>query len=155
MSSSARRLWAVVAKELRHITRDVRIFLLVTLSPAFLLFVLAYIFAFDVGNVTQGWLDGDRTATARAYLAAITADGTCRMAETVTSYEDLERALLAGRVDIALIVPPGFERQLAHGFKGPATVQALADGTDAILAAQALGNLAARTTAFGAKNLSE
>ena len=57
MNFSVRRLLAVVFKELRHITRDVRIFFLVTLSPAFLLFVLAYIFAFDVGNVSLGWLD--------------------------------------------------------------------------------------------------
>ena len=60
MSFSVRRLLAVVFKELRHITRDVRIFFLVTLSPAFLLLVLAYIFAFDVSNVSLGWLDGDR-----------------------------------------------------------------------------------------------
>jgi ABC-2 type transport system permease protein len=153
MSLSPRRLLAVVAKELRHITHDARIFFLVTLSPAFLLFVLAYVFAFDVGNVNLGWLDGDRTATSRAYLAAITADGMFRVAENATSYEELETALLAGRVDIALIVPPGFERQLARGATDaagrPVMVQALADGTDAILAAQELGNLSARTAAFG------
>ena len=70
-----------IFKELRHITRDVRIFFLVTLSPAFLLFVLAYIFAFDMGNVSLGWLDGDRTPPHAVCLAAITADGTFRLAQ--------------------------------------------------------------------------
>ena len=155
MSFSPRRLLAVVFKELRHITRDVRIFFLVTLSPAFLLLILAYIFAFDVGNVSLGWLDGDRTETSRAYLAAITADGTFRLTDTATSYDDLEAALLAGRIDIALVVPPGLERSLARGAAaaagGPATILALADGSDAILAAQELGSLAASTAAFGAR----
>ena len=77
------------------------------------------------------------------------------MAEIATSYEDLEAALLAGRVDIALAVPPGLERSLAHGRTGApgssATVFALADGSDAILASQELGSLSARTSAFGAR----
>jgi len=153
MSFSPRRLLAVVAKELRHVTRDVRIFFLVTLSPAFLLVVLAYIFAFDVGNVSLGWLDGDRTATSRAYLAAITADGTFQLAETATRYEDLESAILAGRIDVALVVPPGFGRDLARGPSASDTpaVLALADGSDAIITSQVLGNLSARTAAFGAR----
>lgn len=39
MTSSLRRLTATVAKELRHITRDVRIVFPNTLSPAFLLLI--------------------------------------------------------------------------------------------------------------------
>ena len=42
-----RRTWAVAHKELRHIGRNRLTLFLVTLSPAMLLFLLAYIF----GNV--------------------------------------------------------------------------------------------------------
>jgi hypothetical protein len=48
MSFSLRRLSAITRKKLRHITRDFRIFFLVTLSPAFLLVILSYLFAFDL-----------------------------------------------------------------------------------------------------------
>lgn len=149
MALSIYRLLAITVKELRHITRDVRIFFLVTLSPAFLLLVLANIFALDAGNATVAWLDYDRTATSRAYRAAITADGTFRITEIVETYQAVETALAQGRVDVALIIPAGFEADLLRGVR-PAVLQATADGTDAIIASQFLGNLSTRTAAFGA-----
>lgn len=155
MSVSWRRLSAVVVKELRHITRDVRIFFLVTLSPAFLLLVLAYIFAFDLGNIGLVWLDGDRTATSRALLAEVTSDGTFRLVQTVSGQAAAEDALLSGQADVALIVPPGFERDLARAAVSASdravTLQALADGTDAITTSRVLGSLSARLAAFGAR----
>ncbi len=148
MAFSLRRLLAITVKELRHITRDVRIFFLVTLSPAFLLLVLANIFALDANNATVAWLDYDRTPSSRAYRAAITADSTFRILEFVEDYAAMETALQQGRVDLALVIPAGFEADLSRGVR-PAVVQAVADGTDAIVASQFLGNLSARTTAFG------
>lgn len=146
---SLRRLLAITAKELRHITRDVRIFFLVALSPAVLLLVLAYIFAFDAGNVRLAWLDEDRSATSRAYLAHLTSDGDFVMARAAAGLADVEAALLAGQVEVAVIVPPGFEADLLAGRS--VKVQAVADGTDAVTIARALGNLASRTAAFGAR----
>lgn len=146
-----RRFLAVTIKELRHITRDVRIFFLVTISPAFLLLILAYIFAFDVDNVKVGWLDEDRTATSRGFLAAITADGTFQLRESATTRTALEAGLLTGRLEIAVIVPAGFERALARTAGAPPAVLVLADGTDAIAASQVLGSLSARVAAFGAQ----
>ncbi len=146
-----RRFWAVVTKELRHITRDARIFFLVTISPAFLLLILAYIFAFDVDHVSVGWLDEDRTATSRGLLAAITADSAFQLTETATGRAALEAALLAGRLDIAVIVPAGFERAVAQQAEAAATIQLLADGADAISASQVLGSLTARLKAFGTR----
>ncbi len=148
MAFSISRLLAITRKELRHITRDVRIFFLVTLSPAFLLLVLANIFALDANNATVAWLDFDRTPTSRAYRAAITADGTFRIVEVAENYAEVEAALRQGRVDLAVIIPAGFESDLLRGIR-PAVVQAVADGVDAIVASQFLGNLSARTTAFG------
>jgi hypothetical protein len=45
---SPARLSAITRKELRHITRDARIFFSVTLSPAFIIFVLSYVFSVDI-----------------------------------------------------------------------------------------------------------
>lgn len=150
MGFSLPRTLAVIAKELRHITRDLRIFLLVTVSPAFLLLVLAYIFAFDVNNVSLAWLDHDRTAASRALLAALTADGTFRVNENARSYDDVEAALMSGRAEVAVAVPSGFEKDLLRFPQQRAQVQVLADGTDAISTGQVLGNLSARVAAFGA-----
>ncbi len=153
---SARRLSAIAFKELRHITRDFRIFFLVTLSPAFLLVVLAYLFAFDVSHVRVAWLDSDRTAASRALLAAVTADGTYILVEMPTSEQNVEDILLRGHADVALIVPNGFEADLERwqtrqGGDRPARVLVVADGTDAISASQALSGLVARAASAGAR----
>ena len=58
---SLRRLAAIVRKELLHIVRDPRNLFLVTVSPAFLLFLLSYIFSFEVSQLNLAVLDLDRT----------------------------------------------------------------------------------------------
>jgi ABC-type multidrug transport system permease subunit len=149
MNFSIRRLLAITRKELRHITRDFRIFFLVTLSPAFLLIILAYLFAFDLGKISLAWYDGDHTASSRAYLAFITDDGKFGVVDTPVSHAQIERDLLTGQIDLAIFVPPGFEENLLAGRR--ADVEAIVDGADALSASQALSNLAARTAAYGSQ----
>ncbi|MGQ9553935.1 MAG: ABC transporter permease [Anaerolineae bacterium] len=146
---SLRRLAAITRKEVRHITRDFRIFFLVTLSPAFLLVVLSYLFAFDAGNTNLVWLDWDCSPASRAYLQAITSDGSFRLVQVVDDYDAVEAALQDGRADIAVVVPAGFEEELLAGRE--AAVQAVADGSDAIAAQIALGHLQGYTAAQAAK----
>ncbi len=146
---SVRRLWAITRKELRHITRDSRIFFLVTISPAFLLLILSYIFAFDVTEVGLLWLDRDRSAATREMLSVLTADGTFVVTAAPENYRELEDLLREGAGEAAVVLPPGFQADLLA--RRGASVQVVVDGTDAISASQALGNLAARLAAFGAR----
>lgn len=151
---SLARLSAITRKELRHITRDARIFFLVTLSPAFILLVLSYLFSFDIGTVRLAWLDQDRSALSRAYLAGLTADGSVA-ADAAAGPADAQQAIYAGAAEIAVTVPAGFEfhylrwRATFGRTSGP-QVLAVADGADALSATQALSNLGRQTAAFGA-----
>ncbi|MGE5602279.1 MAG: ABC transporter permease [Nitrososphaerales archaeon] len=153
---SPARLFAITRKELRHITRDARIFFLVTLSPAFILLVLSYLFSFDIGTVRLAWLDQDHSALSRTYLSTITADDSATVVEAPDSRSGLEHSLYAGTADIAVTVPAGFEanfqrwRATLARTQGP-EILAVADGTDAISASQALSNLAQQTAAFAAR----
>lgn len=144
--ASFRRLVAIARKEMRHITRDSGIFFLVTISPAFLLAILAYFFAFDLGRVNMAWMDDDNSQTSRALLAAITSDGVFRVTSLPGSYAQVERDLLSGRAEMAIVLQPGFESDLLAGRQ--ASVQVVADGSDAITTAQSLANLSARLSAF-------
>ncbi|HEX9118828.1 MAG TPA: ABC transporter permease [Anaerolineae bacterium] len=148
MGLSPRRLLAITAKELRHVSRDARLVLLVTLSPAFLLLILSYVFAFDAGRIGLALIDEDRSAASRAYLAAVTADGTFELRGQPAGDAEGEQMLLAGRADLLLVIPAGFQDDRLAG--RPARVQAVVDGTDAIFASQAIGKLSAATSAFGA-----
>jgi len=145
---SIRRTLAIVRKEFHHILRDPRTFFLVTVSPAFLLLTLSHIFAFDVEQSDLAVWDLDGTSLSRRYVAALSADGDFRPCYWVTSYAELDRLLLAGRVDGGLVIPPGFEEELQAG--RPVQVQAVMDGADPIAASQAAASLEQRTAAFAA-----
>ncbi len=152
---SPARISAITRKELRHITRDARIFFLVTLSPAFILLVLAYLFSFDVGTVRLAWLDEDHSPLSRSYLASITADRSFEVVAAPESRTGLDASLYGGEADIAVTIPAGFERAFDRWRAGLARVAgpqvlAVADGTDALSASQSLGNLARQSAAFGA-----
>jgi ABC-2 type transport system permease protein len=146
---SFRRMLAITRKEFQHILRDLRTVFLVTISPAFLLFTLSYIFAFDVQQVDLAVWDLDESSLSREYVAMLSADGDTRLDIRVSSYDELDQLLLSGRVNGALVIPPGFERDLQAGL--PVEVEGVIDGADPISANQSVTALAERTAAFGAR----
>lgn len=148
---SPRRTLAILRKEFRHIFRDLRLFFLVTVSPAFLLLLLANLFILDVQQIEVAVWDLDRSVLSRRMVAALTADGEFQVQAWVRSYSELEQLLRAGRVDCGLVIPNGFARQLEAG--GPASVEAVVDGSDSIAAVQAVSSLSQRVTVFASERM--
>jgi ABC-2 type transport system permease protein len=146
---SLRRTAAIVRKELLHIIRDPRNLFLVTVSPAFLLFLLSYIFSFEVNQANLAVLDLDQTPLSRQYLASLTDNGDLVLDYYVQSYEEIQPLLVAGKVDAGLVIPPGFADQV-HGGEA-AQVQAIIDGADPFAASQASNSLVARSSVFVAE----
>ena len=143
---SLRRAVAIVRKEILHIVRDPRNLFLVTLSPAFLLLLLSYIFSFDVGQFNIAVLDLDRTSLSRLYLDSLTADEDLILAYAVGSYEEIDPLLISGGIDAALVIPPGFANTVHSGQM--AQVQAIVDGTDPFAGTQIVSSLTARSGIF-------
>ena len=82
-----RRTWAVARKELRHIGRNRLTLFLVTISPAMLLFLLAYVFAFNVDTADLAVMDLSQSQASRSYIGAITAGAnSLRLAANVGDY---------------------------------------------------------------------
>lgn len=143
---TARRLFAIARKEYHHITRDARILFLVTIAPAFMLLTLAYIFSLDAEHFNLLILDRDNSSLSRQYIADLTSDRTFRIVGYADSYKDIDAWLQSGRAHLALIIPPGAGDSVQAGRS--ASVQAVVDGTDAIIASQLMGQLNARTNVF-------
>jgi len=146
---SIRRTLAITRKEFRHIFRDLRTFFLVAISPAFLLLLLSYIFAFDVERVDLTLLDLDQSPLSRRYVAALTADGDFYVRMRVASLDEVDRLLAAGEADAGLVIPPGFEADVQAGRS--AQVQVVLDGADPIAASQTAAALEQRTAAFAVR----
>lgn len=150
---SLRRFRAIFIKEYRHIMRDPRTLLLVTLAPGFLLLLLANIFRIDVQQTRFALWDMDRSPLSRRYVGALTADDTLIVAQSITSEARIDPLLKSGIVDFILIIPSGFGRELAAG--RPAKVQAVFDATDSISAPRKQTHLLTRSAAFSKQVLLE
>ena len=151
LSVSPRRLLVVARKEFYHITRDPRLLLLVTVAPAFLLVMLSYVFAWDVEHVKLGVQNLDHTQLSREFVSHITADGDFSVALWMEPRQDAAPLFAREVVDMVLVIPAGFSRDILDG--GPATVQCVVDGVDALGASRSLGLLQSRVAAFGEKVL--
>ncbi len=146
-----KRLFAISRKEFHHITRDLRTLLLVAVAPAFLLMLLAYVFAFDVDKFSVVVLDQDHTDISRRYIADLTSDGTFEVSAYLDNYDEIEQLMKAGQVKVAIVIPRGTADKLeAHR---PADVQAVIDGVDSITGQQAVSQLGLRSQRFSLKLL--
>jgi ABC-2 type transport system permease protein len=117
-----------VRKEGRHILRDRRTFFLVTISPVFLLLVMAYTFMVDIENVAVAVMDRDGTHLSRRYIAGLGGTGDVLVRYVADDYGDLERWLMTSEAKAAVVIPPGFEADLQAGRE--ASLQVLIEGTE-------------------------
>ncbi|MDD3828028.1 MAG: ABC transporter permease [Anaerolineae bacterium] len=143
---SLHRLLAIGRKELLHIIRDLRNLFLVTISPAFLLFLLAYIFSFEVTRLDLAVMDMDRSPLSRRYLESLSSSREVVLAYSVDSYEIAEELLVDGSANAVLVIPPGFGEAINRG--RPAPVQAVVDGADPLVGREVVNLLAAQSSAF-------
>jgi ABC-2 type transport system permease protein len=146
---SLRRLFAVARKESLHLRRDRRSLAMAFVYPAFMIAFFGYVITFDIREIPLAVADQDRTPRSRELVQAFEAAGYFRVAARLSQDRDLKPLLDRGAVRLALVIPPGFERDLAAG--RPAPVQALVDGSDANTAAIALNYADAIVTAFSAR----
>jgi ABC-2 type transport system permease protein len=133
---SAMRLGAVARKEWLQLRRDPRSMTLAFVLPVALLIFFGYAITWDVRDIRMAVLDRDGSARSRALVEAFAASGYFTITQHVASVAEAEALLSRGRVTAALVVPPGYARDLAAGRE--AAVQLLLDGSDANTATIAL-----------------
>ncbi len=143
---SLSRMATIMRKEILHIVRDPRNLFLVTLSPAFLLFLLSNVFSFGIDKFNLVVLDLDQTSLSRRYVATLTSDQDLDLAGVVNSYDEILPLLVSGQVDLALVIPPGFSATIYGG--RPVQIQAVIDGADPSTGSGAASTIQARSEVF-------
>jgi len=136
-------------KEAIQLRRDPRSLAMAFLYPALMIVFFGYVITFDIRDINLAVFDQDRTQRSRELVEAFEAAGYFRVTQRLTRYQEIQPLLDRGAVRIALVIPPGFQRDLSAG--RPAAVQALVDGADANTAAIALNYAGAITTAYSAR----
>lgn len=140
------KTFSVMRKEIRHILRDRTSFLLVTLSPVFLLLTMGLAFSIDIKNVAVAILDQDQSPLSRKYLARLSSTEALNISYRAENYDQIERWLKRNQIKAAVIIPPGFNNDLKAGHTAP--LQIIIDGTDPNTADHAIRHIALRTENF-------
>ena len=143
-----RRAAAIRAKEWAQIWLDPSTFGLVVLMPLILMFLFGSAVTLDVHGTRTGLIDLDRTSASRDLAATLSNNSYFRIAEQ-SSVAEAEPQLRSGALRGFVVIPDGFERDLASG-TAPA-VQLVTDGsqvnTAPLLAANLRGTLRSWTEA--------
>ncbi len=124
----------IVKKELIQTFRDRRMLMILLVAPVVQVTIFGYAVNLDLAAQPTVIADLDRTPTSREAARAIANDSSFRVVEHVETYEAAERAITAGDASLAVMIPKGFEEDVAHN---DAEISVVLDGSDANTAVRA------------------
>jgi len=145
-----RRLRTLMRREARATLRDPFTVTMLIAVPLGALLAFGYTLAVNVKDLALGVHDASGTAASRRLVAELAANGTFAPRRFATR-DRVERALVAGRISAAVIIPPDFDRELREQAAGgrPAEIQVLYDGGETVVAGNAEGFLQGIAAATG------
>jgi ABC-2 type transport system permease protein len=151
-----RRLRTLLLREVRATFRDAFTVSILLLTPLAALLTFGFVLSTEVQHLKLGVHDASGTAASRRLIADLGTTGTF-VPVPFARRERLERALVAGRVSVAIIIPPDFDRARGEMATGgaPPEVQAIYDGGEAALAGNAEAFLRGLVAATGARIVTE
>jgi ABC-2 type transport system permease protein len=135
---SWRRLRTLIVREVRATLRDRFTLITLVLVPIIALLAFSFVLSTSVKHLKLGVVDASASPASRRLVADLAANGTFDPIP-FTARGEIERALVAGEISAALVIPPDFERGLADrvgGAERPA-VQVLYDGGETVMAGNA------------------
>ena len=114
-----RALRVLLRKEFLQIFRDRTILGMLFLIPMVQLAVLSNAATFEVRSARVHLVDHDRTPTSRGLADRLAASGRFAIVESGRSMAEADEALLDRRVELIVVVPPSFERDLVRDRRAP------------------------------------
>jgi ABC-2 type transport system permease protein len=132
-----RRTAAVARKEWLHVIRDFRSLIMAILIPMMMLILFGFALTLDVDNIPMAVWDQSGTAQSREFISRFGGSRYFAIRMNVDNYDDLVRAIDAGRVMMGLVVPRDFAQRIDAGRDAP--VQLIVDGTDSNTATIGIG----------------
>jgi ABC-2 type transport system permease protein len=134
---SLRRLLAIARKEFLHIRRDPRSMGMAVAIPMLLILLFGYALTLDVDNVPIAVWDQSVSPESRELVSRFDGSRYFDVRLRAKGYPDIERAIEAGQVMAAVVIPRDFSARVSTG--RAAAVQFLIDGSDSNTATIALG----------------
>ena len=134
------RIGAMASKEAIHVRRDPRTLALALVMPVVMLFLFGYGVSTDLERLPVSVADLDRSEASRALARTLGASGELDVVASVGA-DDAQALFRKGLAVAAVVVPEGYEKDLANGRRTP--VQLVVDGADALVANQLVAKVEA------------
>ncbi|GEC94369.1 multidrug ABC transporter ATP-binding protein [Zoogloea ramigera] len=112
---SLARLLSFSAREATELRRDPFRLTLALLGTVLLMLVMGYGIRMDVENLSYAVLDLDKSIASEAYTLEIAGSRYFSEQPPLQSHADLDARMRAGKLAMAIEIPPGFGRDLARG----------------------------------------
>jgi ABC-2 type transport system permease protein len=132
-----RILLHVIRKEFIQLRRDRKMIPMLVGSPLIQLLVFGFAANLDVRHVPMVVMDRDHTAASRALVERFTGSRYFDYEGEARAPEEIDRALVAGRAQVALVIREGYGAATASG--GSPEVQLIVDGSEANSAVLGMG----------------
>lgn len=123
---SVGRALAYTRRETLELRRDPVRATLALLGSLFLMFIMGYGINMDVENLSYAVLDHDQTTLSQNYALNLSGSRYFVEQAPILDYNDLDRRMRAGKLTLAIEIPPGFARDVERGT--PAQIGAWVDG---------------------------
>jgi ABC-2 type transport system permease protein len=133
----ASRFWSLAQKEIRQILRNKQLIILLIVPPTIQLLVYGFALNPDVHNLRLGVVDYAQTADSRGLVSAFTENRIFLLEQPLFNETALGRSVETGRLDVGVVIPPDFSRNLAKN--KTSEIQILIDGVNANTAGIASG----------------
>ena len=106
-----RRLAAIVTKEFLQLSRDRMSIAMIVGIPMMQILIFGYGINYDVRNVRTGVADLADTSGSRQLIADLTATQVVAVVSRAANPEQLRAQMSSGLIDVAVYIPPDFERR--------------------------------------------
>ena len=131
------RVRHLMRKEFLELRQDPKLFGIVIVAPILQLTMLGYAATTDVKDVPVVVVDQDRSVESRELVSRFEASANFVVVDSVSSIRQVDDFLDSGNAWMALSIPDDYSERIRRG--EPATIQVVADGTDANSTNVALG----------------
>jgi len=110
-----KRAWSYCIRESLEIMRDPVRGVMALFGTIILMFVIGYGISLDVENLTYAVLDRDQTVLSQNYSLNLSGSRYFIEYPPISNYEELERRMRSGELNMAIEIPPNFSRDVKHG----------------------------------------
>jgi len=134
---SLQRIFAIVVKELRQLSRDRLTFGMIVGIPALQLLLFGYAINMDVRHLSAGIADLSNSAASRQIIMDMTQTQVIDVNFQAADVEELESLMRQGRIVVGIYIPPDYERRLQQPERS--AMQLLVDGSDTVVQGAVVG----------------